>query len=1175
MKLYKLSTHKHNTLQTVIFLFLFFGFSCSNVSQAASTNTVAITHLKVEYTETPLGIDVEKPRFSWQMEATDNQRGCKQTAWQIIVTNEKGEQVWDSGKIKDSGSINKEYDGMPLQPTTRYHWEVNVWDNKGMQSSASSWFETGLMCGENTYENWSNAKWIGGGDEDMVFYSHYLSVFRLSYSIQLDESTKTLCAGLVYGANDERLMSKNKNLYNIESNKDESYIKIELNIAPLATGKEARLNVYRVGYHPNDKIEVPLQNFPLSIDLINQQNCYNQHTISLSSEYGITRLYFDNASKEVGSIVLNPVGRGGDYIAFPMLADVGYWVPAKQAATFSNVQVSNYRSPSNGIATLQDNALKIEGGSTGTLQTFTPQGNALAMLRTRFTNHKTEIAKARLYITARGIYEVYLNGVHLGDDYFNPGITQYNKTHLYQTFDVTEHILTGDNVLGATLAEGWWSGAATYTGENWNLFGDRQSLLAKLVITYTDGTEKIVTTQPSSWQFFNKGPVLYGSIFQGEVYDATREKVVEGWSTVSYDAFLWKPACEVALEEHISAINDYSTFKLIGQSAPTVKAVKELTACSVKEVHPGVFVYDMGQNMAGVPKIHLSGLLPGTKVNFRFAEVTYPDLPEYKDNVGMIMLENIRAALAQDIYIAKGGEEDFSPRFTYHGYRFVEITGIDKPLPLGAVKGIVVSSIHQLTAHYETSNSKVNQLWENITWSSYANFISIPTDCPQRNERMGWAGDISVFSRTSTYLANVAQFLRSYLNSTRDVQSDNGRFADIAPVGGGFGGVLWGSAGITVPWECYQQYEDKALLSEHYDAMKRYISYILDNMIDKESGLLVQNRAWGDLCDWLGLEDEKNDKSLVWEAYFIYDLELMSRMATILSKSDDAQHFQKLRDERKKLFNKVYINPETGKTQFSEFVPQKVGRPVDTQTSYVLPLAFDAVAQEHKEKFIQNFINTVTRENSIGGKLQCPPYSLMTGFIGTAWICKALSDNGCNEIAYRLLQQTGYPSWLYPVEQGATTIWERLNSYTHLNGFGGNNGMNSFNHYSFGAVGSWMYNYSLGIQRDKNAPAFKHFLLKPTVDPSGEMKYAKGYYESLYGRIESSWSVEDNSIIYQFTVPANTSASLYLPASSIKDVQENGKTIGKKSKGITFTSKEGDYLLFELQSGFYSFEVKK
>lgn len=402
-----------------------------------------------------------------------------------------------------------------------------------------------------------------------------------------------------------------------------------------------------------------------------------------------------------------------------------------------------------------------------------------------------------------------------------------------------------------------------------------------------------------------------------------------------------------------------------------------------------------------------------------------------------------------------------------------------------------------------------------------------------------------------------------------------GRFPDIAPLGGGFGGLLWGSAGITVPWECYQQYGDKRLLNEHYDAMSQYIQYILDKMIEKETGLLVQNRAWGDLGDWLGLEDEKNDKSLLWEAYFIYDLELMNKIATILGKQMDAERFSKLYAERKTFFNKTYIRPNDGKTIFSSFLPKKRGTSIDIQTSYVLPLAFNIINDEQKEKAIKNLLETITRENTTDcGKL-CPSYSLMTGFIGTAWIGKALSDNGYSDIAYRLLQQTSYPSWLYSVEQGATTIWERLNSYTHLDGFGGNNRMNSFNHYSFGAVGSWMYNYSLGIQRDEAFPGFKHFILKPAIDLAGKMKYAKGYYDSMYGRIESGWEIENEIIRYTFNIPGNTSALLYLPASSVKDVKENGKGILKKSTGIKFIGENNGKVILELESGGYQFEVKK
>lgn len=331
----------------------------------------------------------------------------------------------------------------------------------------------------------------------------------------------------------------------------------------------------------------------------------------------------------------------------------------------------------------------------------------MPMLRTEFETSYDKVRKARLYVTSRGIYEMYLNGQRVGEDYFNPGVTQYNKTHLYQVYDVTKLMVKGKNAVGAILAEGWWSGGATYAGENWNFFGDRQSLLAQLVVTYEDGQVQTIVTSPDTWKYFNQGPVVYGSFFQGEVYDALREKAIAGWTKAGYDDSAWTKAVEVSLGGHVSRlgggtmpkVDDYSDFHLVAQYGQTVKAIQKLTAQSVEEVRPGIFVYDMGQNMVGVPEIILKGMKAGQEINLRYAEVKYPDLPRYAGNEGMIMLENIRAAMAQDKYITKGGNETIAPRFTYHGYRFIEITGIDKALPLEDVKGVVLSSIEIGRAH--------------------------------------------------------------------------------------------------------------------------------------------------------------------------------------------------------------------------------------------------------------------------------------------------------------------------------------------------------------------------------------------------------------------------------------------------------------------------------------------
>lgn len=1131
---------------------------------AAPVSATEIINLKTEYTQTPISVDVEKPRFSWQIQSTE--RGSLQKAYQITVTDESGKRVWRTKKMKSDVSLNIKYDGLPLSPSTRYNWKVAVWNQKGKKLLAEAWFETGLM--NTSQEAWNGAKWIGGSDEDMVLYSHYLPVFRIDYAMHLDEASQSKQAGFVLGANDERLMNKDMNIYSLENRSDESYLKIELDISTLELNQEAKLNLFRVGYHPNDKKNQPLQSFRIPTSLINNENKYNKHQFSFRNNLGFAQILINN--REVARVHINPLGTGGDFVAYPVVADIGYAVSANQTATFSDIQIRNYRKPSNVL--VSESGQTVSGGQTGTFVTHNPSRNSMPMLRTTFDAGK-KIVNARLYVTSRGIYEFYMNGQRVSDEYFNPGFTQYNKTLMYQTFDVTNRVQEGKNAMGAILAEGWWSGGSTYSGESWNFFGDRQSILAKLVISYADNKEEVIVTNSETWTYFNDGPIVYGSLFQGEIYDSSKEKAIEGWSTAAYKTDKWKPAQEIPLQGNISLDEtEFTHQQIIGQYGPTVKQIKELTAQSVEEVRPGVFVYDMGQNMVGVPKIILNDMQKGQKITLRFAEVKYPDMNEYRSNSGMIMLENIRAAMAQDIYIAKGGRETIQPRFTFHGYRYVEITGISEALSVEDVKGIVISSVHQLASSYETSNPMLNKLWENITWSTYGNFLSIPTDCPQRNERMGWSGDISVFSRAATYLADMPQFLRRHLLAMRDTQRSNGRFPDVAPLDVGFGGLLWGSAGITIPWEVYQHYKDVDMLAEHYEAMKSYIHHILNEMIDKETNIIVQNRAWGDLTDWLGPEDQRNDKSLLWEAYFIYDLEIMLKVATILDKKEDAQWFNQLYAQRKKFFNQTYIHPETGKTIFSAFNEQKKGDFVDTQSSYVLALAFNIPDSSVKEKMISRFVEAIVRENKADNGQLCPPYSLMTGFIGTAWINKVLSDNGHTEHAYRLIQQTTYPSWLYSVEQGATTIWERLNSYTHTDGFGGNNRMNSFNHYSFGAVASWMYNYSLGIERDENQPGFKHFLLKPEPDPTGQMKYAEGHYDSMYGRIESRWHNDGNGYTYRFVVPANTTATLVLSAPSLDRITENGKELSKV-KGVNYQGHQNGKHTFSIQSGTYEIKV--
>ena len=1184
----------------------------------------SVDNLKVDNQATPLGIDITNPHFSWQMKALDTKRGYAQIAYQIVVSDSKNQTVWDSKKVNSDLSHGIEYAGTPLKATTRYTWKVSVWDNFNKISSNSSWFETGLL--NTDISAWSGASWIGGGNEDLVFYSHYLSVYKFQYGIQLDKASNSTKAAFVFGGNDARLMDKDLNLMAMENAPNQSYIAFELDISNVSDAANgfAKLNMYRVGYTKSDSKETPIKSLSIPQSLINQANKYEKHKIFVECNFGLFEIYIDG--KEKGNKLndkveenaspfaargfnLNPVGSGNNFISFPMLADIGFQTNENQTARFSELEIKNFRFPSNTLFTekldnqpysgiFKSNNLNIENGNYkingGALILANPSKNAAPMLRTTFSTQKKAIKSARLYVTARGIYEFYMNGKRVSNDYFNPGLTQYNKNLMYQTYDVKDALKQGEkNATGAWLSEGWWSGNITYSGDSWNYFGDRQSLLSKLVITYADDSEQIISSNPTDWKFFNDGPIRYGSYFQGEVYDANKEAGIKDWSTANYDASAWKTAVDVPLEGTAyqgtftdgrgqKSTFDYKDFKLVGQMGDNATIVKTMIAQRVEEVRPKVFVYDMAQNMVGIPQILIKNGKKGQVITMRYAEVKYPALKEYSENVGMVMMENIRAALTQDVYILKGGDETIQPRFTFHGYRYLEITGIEQAIPITDVKGLVISSVNELSSAYETSNELVNKLWKNITWSLRSNFLSIPTDTPARNERMGWSGDISVFSKSATYLTNSDLFLRRHLLAMRDVQAENGRFTDVAPMGGGFGGTLWGSAGIVVAWETYQQYGDVQLLKEHYDAMKRYIDF-LETKVDKTTGILNE----GPLGDWLSPEGNKNDNTEFWMTYFAYDLEIMNKVATILNKNDDAVAFKTKYEAIKKTFNEIYIDKTTHKTIKSGVKAARMGPPnarnveeksdkgqlVDTQASYAIPLALGLFNEENKPFAIKYLNETLLRKNKDDEGIEHPAYSLMTGFIGTASISDALSANGNHANAYRLLQQTSYPSWLYSVVNGATSIWERLNSYTVEAGFGGNNSMNSFNHYSFGAVSAWMYNYSLGIQRSPEKVAFKQIILKPTPDPDKVMTFAKGYYDSVYGKINSEWRYEGDKLIYKTTIPANTSATLYLPAKAISQVKEGGRNL-TPSNGIGNLTLENGQVKMTLVSGQYSFEIK-
>ena len=1117
--------------------------SCPALLYAATEHAVSIEKLKVEYAEMPLGIDVEKPRFSWQMVMQNTERGYSQKAYQITVTDEAGQTVWDSGRVSSDLSLNIEYAGAPLQPTTCYFWTVNVWNQKGEQSSSTSWFETGLMSKANPYEGWSDAKWIGGGDEDMVLYSHYLPVFRLNVALRLDKETKSTRAGFVYGANDKRLMDKNKNLYQLQNGKDESYIKIELDLDSLTSGKKAMLNVYRVGYHPDDRKDVPFKSFPIPLTLINESNKYDRHTVSLTSDLGFTRFYVDNA-EELGWINLNPLGQGGDFIAFPVVGDIGFDVPAGQSATFPEMEIANFRSPSNVIATCREGNSRIAGGTSGVLTIFTPEGNSAPMLRTVFSSHDAEIVKARLYVTSRGIYEVYLNGKRVGDDYFNPGVTQYNKTHLYQTFDVTKYVHSGRNALGALLAEGWWSGGATFTGDNWNFFGDRQSLLAKLVITYADGRTNVVVTDPLSWQYFGKGPVAYGSFFQGEVYDALREPAVEGWSTASYDASAWKPAHEVALEGHISKagnpnmpwVNDYSGFELIGQFGQTVKQINELTALSVEEVRPGVFVYDMGQNMVGIQQVKLRGK-KDKPITMRFAEVL-------KDNGTELYLDNLRSALVTDIYTpAADGEFVWEPLFVYHGFRFMEISGLDYEPAADDFTGKVVYDEMATNGTFETSEELINRLHKNAYWGIRGNYRGMPTACPQRDERLGWLGDRTTGAYGESFIFGNALMYKKWLVDIEESMNENGSISVVSPRYWTIfhDDVTWPAAYFYVADMLYRQFGDDSSIKERYPSMKRWVNHMTET---KMKDYILVKDEYGDWCmppespELIHSEDpaRKTNGEVLSTTVFYSILQLMEKFAQMNGLPADAEEYATLAIKVKDAYNKKFFNPETA--QYDN----------NTVTANLLSLRLGLVPDGYEDKVFANVVEKTEKD--------CKGH-VSAGVLGIQHLMRGLTEYGGLELAYKIVTNDTYPSWGYMIKKGATTIWELWNGDT------ANPAMNSRNHVMLlGDLLIWFYEDLAGI---KNAPAsvgFKQILMEP-VFPE-KLNYVNASHVSPYGRIGSSWKRDGNKLKWNVEIPANTTATVKMPLDFHVQVAAG-------QAGIHSVEEADGKLVVELGSGRYVF----
>ena len=751
-----------------------------------------------------------------------------------------------------------------------------------------------------------------------------------------------------------------------------------------------------------------------------------------------------------------------------------------------------------------------------------------------------EIKKAKVYVSAKGLYELYINGSKTGEDYLTPGWTSYNKRLEYQTYDVTNQLKNGENAIGAMIGEGWFQGEIGWRGRR-NFYGGRDGLILELHIEYENGKKEIILTD-ESWKSYSRGPITFSSIYHGEKYDARNEF---DWSCPNIDMINWMDVRIMGAE---------SKDILVSQESECVRIMDEIKPIEIITTPKGEKVIDFGQNFAGWVEFNVSGA-SGDKVVLSHAEILDPE--------GNFYIANLKNAKQQIEYTLKGSErETYRPHFTFQGFRYVRIDEFPGNPSLENFKGLVLYSAMESAGEFECSSPLVNQLYHNILWGQRSNFVDIPTDCPQRSERLGWTGDIQIFARTASYNMDIHRFLTKWLRDLAADQFESGGVPWVVPdiyestykydLAGYYGqsepvSAAWGDAAVICPWEVYLAYGDDRLLEEQYESMKKYIDFIL-----KQGENPFLWNTGHQLGDWVALDAPygsfigATDVDFVATAYYAYSTKLLAKSAKIIGKEYDAHWYEGVYDNIVKEFRKTYIKPDGTLT-------------VPTQTAIILAVYFDLVPEEVKYKLVEELAKTLEKSN----------YDLIVGFVGIPYICHVLDDFGQRETAYRLLLKTEYPSWLYQVTKGATTVWEHLDGLKP-DGTLWNPRMNSFNHYAYGSVGDWLYGGIGGLKAVESTPGYKRFVFKPSVHSL--MDYAFVSHQTLYGEIKTGWKSFDGFDEYYITVPENTEAEIVFPPRVM--VFEKDSTLDKVDGIINIENMPNEQRAI-IGSGSYIFKVIK
>lgn len=1019
-------------------------FVLTTLPQDPTNGALRPVHLRCERLREPLGIDAAQPLLSWRLEAVDPAaRGLVQTAWQVCVASDAGQfdsgaaDLWDSGKVESGSTIDAAYGGFSLRSNQRCFWRVRAWDQMGRPgpwSDVASW-SMGLL----SPADWQ-AQWIGH-DAPLAARDRGADFVGATWIWSLDGD----------GQPRKRAVSF-RGTWDLP-----------------AAWDTARLHLT-----VDDQFELWINGQPAG----RSDGAADAWRRPLSLDAG--RLL--RPGRNVVAVAAHNAGGVGGVLGKLVLRvgaeERSFTTDARWRATAAapeGWQRADFDDSAWSAATAAGVHPAQPWGRITTAPLFLPP---VRVLSTSFPVAEPP-RRATLYATALGLFDVELNGTKVGDEFFAPGWTDYEKRVHYRAYDATNAVRAGDNALAVHLADGWYSGYVGY-GRARDHYGERTRARIQLVIEHADGSTQVVASGPD-WRA-TTGPLREADFLMGEVCDRT---------------FAPQPPVPVDVSEHPAPLQRHP--------GEPIRAIAELRPVSIAKVGDDTYVCDLGQNIAGFARLQVQGQR-GQRITLRFAERLNPD--------GTLYTANLRAARATDVYVCAGtGVETWQPRFTFHGFQYVEVHGLRRAPGADTIRGIALSSDTPMGGEFHCSDPMVDKLVANIRWTQRMNFLDVPTDCPQRDERLGWTGDAQAYVRTATCLADVQSFFDKWLVDLADAQRSDGQFPMVAPliVAEGDGGPAWADAGVICPWTIYDVCGDLRLLRRQYPSMVRFVEFCRA----RSTAELLPPEQFHCFGDWLHLGDPTPNE-VIYTAYFAASARLVAKSAAALGETADAQKYEDLFLRVRAAFQRTYVEPDG----------QIRGH---SQTGCVLALAFDLLDEERRQQ----------AERHLLAHLAGRQWHLATGFVGTKDLMLVLDKIGRNDVAWRLLGNKDFPSWGFAIEHGATSIWERWDGWTPERGFQ-DPGMNSFAHYAFGAVGQWLFEVAAGLRNDE--PGFRRILVRPV--PGGAVTWVEAVRPTVHGDVASAWRFDGGDFVLDVVIPPNTTARVVLPTDDPASVRIDGAPAG-------------------------------